>query len=65
MKRKEVVSFIISACSYLRLSQAKTLSNLVAAAMKLTRVLKIYPFGIDCPIVLKERLFAIYREDYV
>lgn len=37
MKRTEVVSFIISACSYLRLSQAKTLSNLVAAAMKLTR----------------------------
>ena len=26
--------------------------------------LKIYPFGIDCPIVLKERLFAIYGKDY-
>lgn len=37
MKRTEVVRFIISACSYIRLSQAKTLSNLVAAAMKLTR----------------------------
>lgn len=37
MKRTEVISFIISACSYLRLSQAKTLSNLVAAAMKVTR----------------------------
>ena len=37
MKRTQVVSFIISACSYLRLSQAKTLSDLVAAAMKLTR----------------------------
>jgi len=37
---------------------------LVAAAMKLTRALKIYPFGIDCPIVLKERLFSIYSKDY-
>jgi len=26
--------------------------------------LKIYPFGIDCPIVCEERLFAIYRKDY-
>ena len=26
--------------------------------------LKIYPFGIDCPIVLKEMLFAIYGKDY-
>jgi hypothetical protein len=26
--------------------------------------LKIYPFGIDCPIVLKERLFTIYGKDY-
>jgi len=37
MKRTEVISFIVSICSYLRLSQAKTLSNLVAAAMKVTR----------------------------
>jgi len=26
--------------------------------------LKIYPFGIDYPIVLKEILFAIYGKDY-
>ncbi len=26
--------------------------------------LKIYPFGIDYPIVLKEKLFTIYRKDY-
>jgi hypothetical protein len=26
--------------------------------------LKIYPFGIDCPIVLKEMLFSIYGKDY-
>ncbi len=26
--------------------------------------LKIYPFGIDCPIVLKEKLFTIYGKDY-
>ncbi len=26
--------------------------------------LKIYPFGINCPIVLKERLFTIYGKDY-
>ena len=26
--------------------------------------LKIYPFDIDCPIVLKEKLFSIYRKDY-
>jgi len=26
--------------------------------------LKIYPFGIDCPIVCEERLFTIYRKDY-
>ena len=26
--------------------------------------LKIYPFGIDCPIGLKEKLFSIYRKDY-
>jgi len=26
--------------------------------------LKIYPFGIDCPIVFKERLFTIYGKDY-
>jgi hypothetical protein len=38
MKSTEVASFIISACSYIRLSQAKTLSDLVAAAMKVTRV---------------------------
>jgi hypothetical protein len=38
MKRKEVINFIISTCSYLRLSQAKTLSDLVVAAMKVTRV---------------------------
>jgi hypothetical protein len=37
MKRTEVISFIILTCSYLRLSQGKTLSNLVAAAMKVTR----------------------------
>jgi len=37
MKRTEVIGFIISVCSYLRLSQAKTLSSLVPAAMKVTR----------------------------
>lgn len=37
MKHKEVIRFIISTCCYLRLSQAKTLSNLVAAAMKVPR----------------------------
>jgi len=37
MKRTEVISFIISICSYLRLSQVKTLSDLVAAATKVTR----------------------------
>ncbi len=26
--------------------------------------LKIYPFGIDYPIVLKEKLFTTYRKDY-
>jgi hypothetical protein len=26
--------------------------------------LKIYPFDIDCPIVLKEKLFTIYEKDY-
>jgi len=26
--------------------------------------LKIYPFGIDYPIVCEERLFTIYRKDY-
>jgi hypothetical protein len=26
--------------------------------------LKIYPFGIDYPIVLKEKLFTIYGKDY-
>jgi len=37
MKAKEVTSLVICFCSYLRLSQAKTLSELVAAAMTLTR----------------------------
>jgi len=37
MKRTEVINLIISACSYLRLSQAKTLSELVAAAMTIGR----------------------------
>lgn len=37
MKRNQTISFICSVCSYLRLSQAKTLSQLVAAAMTITR----------------------------
>lgn len=37
MKRQQVVNFIGSVCFYLRLSQAKTLSELVAAAMTLAR----------------------------
>jgi hypothetical protein len=37
MTSKEVVNFIVSVCSYLRLSQAKTLSQLVSAAMILSR----------------------------
>jgi len=37
MTNKEVVNFVVSICSYLRLSQAKTLSQLVPAAMKIAR----------------------------
>jgi len=37
MKRQQIVNFIVSICGYLRLSQAKTLSQLVPAAMKITR----------------------------
>lgn len=37
MKRQQVIRFISSVCLYLRLSQAKTLSELVAAAMTLSR----------------------------
>ena len=37
MKHKQVINFIVSVCCYLRLSQAKTLSELVPAAMKLAR----------------------------
>lgn len=37
MKAKETLSFISSVCWYLRLSQAKTLSQLAIAAMQLTR----------------------------
>ena len=37
MKRKKIIAFIISLCCYLRRSQAKTLSELVATAMKSTR----------------------------
>ena len=37
MKRQEISDFVLSVCSYLRLSQAKTLSELVPAAMSLRR----------------------------
>jgi len=37
MKPQQITKFIISTCLYLRLSQAKTLSQLVAAAMTLGR----------------------------
>ena len=37
MKAKEVTRLVICFCCYLRLSQAKTLSQLVTAAMQLTR----------------------------
>lgn len=37
MTSKEVTNFVVSICSYLRLSQAKTLSQLVPAAMKIAR----------------------------
>jgi hypothetical protein len=37
MKRTQVIGFVCSVCSYLRLSQAKTLSQLVAAAVTVTR----------------------------
>jgi len=37
MTSKEIVNFVVSICSYLRLSQAKTLSQLVPAAMKIAR----------------------------
>jgi hypothetical protein len=37
MKRTQIISFVCSVCSYLRLSQAKTLSQLVAAAMAVPR----------------------------
>jgi len=45
MKRTEVINFVISICSYLRLSQAKTLSELVAAAMKLARAFSLAELG--------------------
>jgi hypothetical protein len=35
MKTQQISHFVLSACSYLRLSQAKTLSALVPAAMTL------------------------------
>lgn len=38
MKRTQIISFVCSVCSYLRLSQAKTLSQLVAAATTIARV---------------------------
>jgi hypothetical protein len=37
MKRSQIIGFVCSICSYLRLSQTKTLSQLVAAAMAITR----------------------------
>lgn len=37
MKRQQAINFVLSVCSYLRLSQAKTLSQLVAAATTITR----------------------------
>jgi len=37
MKRQQAIEFILSVCSYLRLSQAKTLSQLVAAAATIVR----------------------------
>ncbi|UCG58645.1 MAG: hypothetical protein JSU70_03855 [Phycisphaerales bacterium] len=37
MKRQEISDFVLSVCSYLRLSQAKTLSELVPGAMSLRR----------------------------
>jgi hypothetical protein len=37
MKRKQAIEFILSVCSYIRLSQAKTLSQLVTAATTLIR----------------------------
>ena len=38
MKRNQAIEFILSVCSSLRLSQAKTLSQLVAAAITTVRV---------------------------
>lgn len=38
MKRQEAIEFTLSVCSYLRLSQAKTLSHLVLAATSVIRV---------------------------
>jgi hypothetical protein len=38
MKRQQAIEFILSVCSYLRLSQAKTLSQLVTAAITVSRV---------------------------
>jgi hypothetical protein len=38
MKRQQAIEFILSVCSYLRLSQAKTLSQVVSAATTVSRV---------------------------
>jgi hypothetical protein len=38
MKRQQAIEFILSVCSYLRFSQAKTLSQLVAAATTIIRI---------------------------
>lgn len=37
MKRQQIIGFICSVCSYLRLSQAKTLSQLVSASVTMAR----------------------------
>jgi len=37
MKRQQMTGFVLSVCSYLRLSQAKTLSELVPAATTMAR----------------------------
>jgi len=38
MNRMEAIAWVLSVCSYLRLSQAKTLSELVAASLFVGRV---------------------------
>ncbi|MGD8499939.1 MAG: hypothetical protein PVJ86_04790, partial [Phycisphaerales bacterium] len=45
IKRQQVIQFVCSVCRLLRLSQAKTVSELVAAAMTLGRASRIkHPF---------------------